>query len=126
MDLQTAQDQLCRWINEHRDNLKDTVFPFQGNVWDCTPIAVSNIIGVNTMINSGVSLPDAFTWRTADNQNIPVNAQFMAGLGMSYFVFSNTCYGACWQHKAIVSALTDTDEVLNYDYTSTLWPSATS
>jgi len=120
--LQQAIDEVYDKIDELKFNILYAGFTYtDGNNYDSDPISVANITATLSILNSGITLPDGFTWRTQGNTNIPYNnAQFIT-FATSIFTWGEEVYIASWQIKAAVGALTDAASVIAYDITAG-WP----
>lgn len=122
VSLATLKTEKAAEINAHRDVVLFDRFPFDNKRWDCDADSRANIIGANTLaIVGGGQLPPDFVWRDYDNNNHQATAAYMAQMGAAMFTFSATCYGASWQHKAAVQALTTAAAVRAYDFSGG-WP----
>lgn len=122
-DLDNARKTVTMWVNERRNTLSQTYFTFAGYQWDCDQVSRSNINGLLTIgLLNGGHLPP-MTWRTYDNNNIPITMQFMAGMAVSLGTFVTMTYSASWIHKANIAQITTSaDDVYAYDFTNSLWP----
>jgi hypothetical protein len=108
-------------INALRDKKLNAGFTYNGNVYDSTGISRLNISGAVSTVLAGQTLPSNFTWRTLDNQNIPMNNQQMVAFGLSMSAWTSQVYGVSWYHKANISTMTSTANVDSYDITVG-WP----
>lgn len=123
-------EQLKKWnkdiVNEYRDEKINAGFTFDGNRYDSDERARLNINGACTLAlilkSQGQDFPPTFTWRTKDNQDIPMTADGIIGMAVTLGTYATTCYGASWYHKASVEAMTDVESLLAYDI-SPGWPS---
>lgn len=119
----------CEQINMFRDMRIMSGYTYQGNVYDSDSRAIANITGTTSAIANGVPLPPTFSWRTADNKNIPMNAAEMVAFGASIMSWVSTIYGVSWYHKDTLKGIlasADTDEMkmqqlVDYDF-SAGWP----
>lgn len=127
MSVSQATDVLTSYINSYRINIIGDHCTFQGAQWNTDPTSIANINGIVTigMLNSE-QLPPGQLWRDYNNNMVPVNFMFIAGLAVAVATFVQQVYAASWGHKANVAALTDSTSILAYDYTSTLWPDPNS
>jgi hypothetical protein len=76
----------------------------------------SNILGARVAAMDGLWV-DGSTWRTEDNQNVPVTAADVAGLAAALLVHTQTQYQIAWALKDAVSAATNEAEVA-----AIVWP----
>jgi hypothetical protein len=86
-------------------------FTFEGNQFGADLVSRTNLIGTVGSIQAGIPLPDGFTWRTLDEQNVPMTADALVALGAALLVHCNTQYAKSWALKAQVDATTTADEV---------------
>lgn len=64
-----------------------------------------NIIGAQAAILSDSTvLPEGFIWRSADDQNIPMDADKFKEFAIELFQFSNGIYQEAWTLKAAIDA----------------------
>ena len=124
LSLAEAQAVVSDLIDEHRTNLTQGYFTWNGSPFACDPVSKSNVIGASVMaIANGGNLPAGFVWRDNNNVNHQVTGQQMIQLAAGMFTFLTNCYEAAWIHKANIEAITtSTGDVFAYNYTSTLWP----
>lgn len=69
--------------------------------------AIANITGVLAAVGVGLPLPANFSWRSADNVNVPMNAQVLLGLAGTLMTYRNACYVRSWTLKAQLDAASD-------------------
>lgn len=125
LDVTTAQEYLVDQVDAYRNSIMTAYFTFDGTQWDCDADDVRNLMGINILsVLNGGNLPPGTVWRDAYNNNYPATAQFMGGMAASFLTFGVLNYNASWTHKANIRALTDTNAVLAYNYT-TGWPDPT-
>lgn len=123
-NLADEQNRLIAEVNAYRmDVMNSTGIWVFGHRWDTDEIARSNITGASTALAVGVPLPEGFTWRSADNANVPFNAQMMVGLGAYAMQWVNYVYAASWQMKAEIQALESLEDIDAYDiFDVSHWP----
>ena len=123
-------EQLKDWnkstVNKYRDERINAGFTYNGNSYDSDTTARMNINAACTLalvlLGQGQNFPSTFTWRTADNQNVPVDAAGVIQMGITVGTYVTTCYGASWFHKANIEAIDNIPDLLAYDI-SPGWPS---
>lgn len=70
-----------------------------------------NVIGAQAAIlTDSTALPDGFIWRSADDQNIPMDATKFKQFALALFEFSNTVYQTSWTIKAAIDAASTYEE----------------
>lgn len=84
---------------------------FMGHPFDADAEAIGNINGVLAAVGAGVPLPADFSWRAADNVNVPMGPQGIVGLAGTMLVYRNRCYAASWALKAAIAAADHPDTV---------------
>jgi hypothetical protein len=120
--LETAKGYRRDEVNSRREELLKAGIVFQGNTFDTDDRSIQNIMGVNTRIALGMVLPAGFTWRSANNLDVPMDNVKILALGASMAHWTDAIYNASWTHKRAIDALTTVDAVINYD-TDTGWVS---
>ena len=76
--------------------------PFQGDAE-----AISNINGIIAAIGVGLPLPSGFSWRSADNINVPMTPSVLLGLAGTMIKYRSACYVRSWILKATIDASSD-------------------
>lgn len=85
----------------------DGGFEHDGHIFDSDPRSKSNIIGTATGVTAGLPLPEGFTWRTQDNQDVPMDGPAIIALGAALLQHISTQYAISWQLKAQVDSAPD-------------------
>lgn len=89
----------------------DAGFEYGGHQYDSDLVSRTNIIGTATGVQAGIPMPDGFTWRTSDNQNVPMDGAGVISLGAALLQHVNEQYATSWQLKAQIEAATTPEEV---------------
>lgn len=89
----------------------DSGFEFDGHVYDSDERSQTNIIGTANAVQAGLPLPEGFSWRTKDNQNVPFDSQKVIALGAALLAHVNTQYSISWWLKEQVAQATTVDDV---------------
>lgn len=97
----------------------DSGFVHEGHPYDSDIVSRTNIIGTATGVQAGIPLPEGFTWRTSDNENVPMGGPGIIALGAALLQHVNQQYATSWQLKAEVEAATTPDDV-----EAIRWPTA--
>ncbi len=97
----------------------DSGFVHGGRRFDSDLISRTNIIGTAAGVQAGVPLPEGFTWRTSDNENVPMDGSGVIALGAALLQHVNQSYAASWQLKEQIEAATTPEEVEAIN-----WPTA--
>ena len=122
--LVKAKEELKRLVEDLRDTHIVGGFSYSGDVWDSDEQSQINIIGANSAIAAGITLPPSFTWRSATNRDHPFTAQKLAELGQALLMHKNTCYQVSWYHKSQIDACNNLTQVEAYNVYA-LWPGVT-
>jgi len=117
-----ALNNITNEINNYRDGVLYNGFTYtDGLVYDSDSVSMTNVTATLTIINSGITLPSTFTWRTANNSNQPYsNSTFIAFAG-AIFMWAEEVYAASWTHKANIAGLSTADAINSYNYKAN-WP----
>lgn len=108
-------------INAYRDQVLDAGFWALTHKWDSNERARTNVSGFSVAVLSGLPPPETLYWRDYDNVNVALTYADFEHMAQMLVLFNTQVYAASWVHKNAVDALTDPDDVENYDYT-TGWP----
>lgn len=77
---------------------------FAGHRYDSDPQSVANVTATVAAVAAGIALPAGFTWRTADNVDVPMTASDLVQLGGALLAYGDAVYRASWALKAAVAA----------------------
>jgi len=80
---------------------------FEGHWYDNTQQTVQNLTAVVAAVSAGISLPDGFCWRTADNENVPHDAASITRLAAAFLAYTQACYTHSWALKEAIDAADD-------------------
>jgi hypothetical protein len=105
-------------INIERGKQNSNPIIYENIQFDADEIAQQNVSAWMSTLAGGGTLPSGFTWRSYDNQDIPVDANFINGLGTAMTLRGTQLYQTSWIKKAEVDALTTVEQVNNYDVTT--------
>jgi len=109
--IEYAKNRKRRQIDSERDEAIVAGFTWGGHEWDADTVSRANLTCVASAVTAGIPLPSGFTWRTKDNQNVPVTDTDVLSLGAAMIAHVNTKYQAAWGRKAVVDAATTMEEV---------------
>jgi hypothetical protein len=107
-DLKTAKTDE---INTARAEAINAGIEHNGHRWQTDKTARENITGTLSAVNAGVQLPAEFTWRTEDNQDVPMDATWLTALAAAVLAHVNAQYTRSWALKAQTDAATTAAEV---------------
>jgi hypothetical protein len=119
--LQTAINSQCNVVSSYRDQILYSGFNYNGDLYDSDPQSITNISGTQGFVNAGGTLPDNFVWRDANNINQSYSNETFTEFYMSSVAWVEAIWTVSWIHKANISALTDYNSVMTYDFTVD-WP----
>lgn len=117
ISLENAKELKHNEIDILRNTHMHTPILYDGNTYDADESSRFNLVSIISAVQAGIPLPTGFTWRTADNQNVPHDSTTLIGLAAVMLVQVNTVYNASWVHKNAVDALSTTEEIEAYDHT---------
>lgn len=120
--LQRAKDRRRIRINEFRDERIRQGFWYGGYLFDTDDIARSNAASTVAAVAAGMPIPAGFTWRDAENNDVPMTGTQVIQFGISMLAYVNGLYKYSWNQKAYLQSMTSIDEIRNWDFT-TGWPS---
>lgn len=125
-------DELSSIVDSERTRRIAKGFTFEGNQFDTDDTSLRNLTATVSLLGVGSSLPDGFTWRSADNQNIPMDAAKLLSFGGQILNWVNSNYVASWTIKAELKTIRDhptymddfkLEELDDYDIlTNNNWP----
>lgn len=115
VDAKTLQRAI---ITAAADAAIDGGFEHNGHVYDSDLVSRTNIIGTANAVNSGIELPESFTWRTQDNQDVPMDGAGIIALGAALLVHVNEQYATSWALKAQIDVAETVEDVR-----AVVWPS---
>lgn len=80
----------------------DSGFEYDGHTYDSDAISRLNIVGACTSVTAGIPLPEGFTWRDADNNDVPMDAVGVIELGAAAIRHVQAQYAISWDLKAAI------------------------
>lgn len=106
-------------INRLRDIKINEGIVWNGHAFDTDIAGRANITSIVASISAGISLPEGFSWRTADNNNVVMTEQDVKDLAQVMVAHVNHAYVVSWTHKENLDALSDgtAQAVAEYDIT---------
>lgn len=111
-------------VDAWRDKVRYSGVSLGGYTFDSDPTATVNITGWMTAVNAGIPLPEGFSWRTQDNNDIPFQEEDVKALAAAIVLKTALCYQRAWALKAQINEFTDPNkyqELQTLDIT-TNWP----
>ena len=116
-----AKDLQRSKINAIRDEKISNGFWFQGYLYDTDAIARTNASSTVAAVTAGMTIPAGFTWRDAENNNVPMNAAKVVQFGVSMLAYVSGLYKYSWTLKAAYEAMTTLEELRDQDIING-WP----
>lgn len=74
-------------------------FEFDGHRYDTDPQSLLNLTAAVAAVAAGIPLPNGFAWRSADNINVPHNAESLLSLSAAVLEFTSAVYAKSWELK---------------------------
>ena len=105
--LTAAKARKCADIDAERDRQRYSGVTYKGVRFDSDAVSERNITGWTSAVAAGIPVPEGFTWRSADNRDIPFTAEDILGLAAAMVAKTTACYQRAWQLKALVDVFTD-------------------
>lgn len=123
--LSGKKDSMKVAVNDLRTQKIGDGFTFDGVKYDTFEASINNITSLIAGIAAGFPLPPNFTWRSADNVNIPHTVESLKKLAQALLTYINACYQASWAHKEAIDSKTTLSDLESYDLNSN-WPVASA
>lgn len=115
VDLALAKKHCHAIIDTLRSQAMKSGFEYDGHTYQADPVSYGNLTSAIVAANSGNPLPDGFTWRTADDQNIAVTTEDLVAMGTAALTYITECYQRSWDLKAgvdtAIAAIDTADQV---------------
>jgi len=109
--LEDAKARRKRELNQERLQQIEGGLEWNGHTWDTDRQSRENLTAMVAYLNSGNPLPDGFTWRDADNVDVPLTKDEVIQFGAAMVQFANSVYKRSWAAKAAVDKATAPDEI---------------
>ncbi len=91
-------------INRDRDSAIDGGVSCGVNVFDSDDVSRNNLTSTVAAVQAGVPLPAGFTWRSKNDQDVPLDAAGLIALAGAMLGHVNLQYQKSWNLKAQVAA----------------------
>jgi hypothetical protein len=98
-------------VNAERDRRLMAGHEVMGHRWQTDGQSITNIMGAVTAIIAGWPIPEGYTWRDAENQDVPVTAAEIVQLGLALAGWRSAVIKHGWAIKAVIDAAEDPDAV---------------
>lgn len=121
-DITELKDKKWNDINAYREIVLNRGLWYIGYLWGSDERSRANITGVVASVATGIPLPEGFTWRDNNNNNVPFDATKIVTLGAMMLGYVNMVYNASWNMKTLVDALSTLDAVDAFVIADQAWP----
>lgn len=95
---------MCAKVNALRAIKLAQPVTYMGHQFDSDHEAIMNVNGIVAAIGVGIPLPEGFTWRSADNADVPMSSAQLVGLAAAMLAYRSACYSKSWALKAAINA----------------------
>lgn len=102
LTLEQQRDVMKHRINLLREQKMVEPVSYMDHLFDADETAMQNITGMLAAIAAGLTLPDTFTWRSYDNQDVPFTSPALVGLAAAVMLKRTGLYQRSWYLKATV------------------------
>jgi len=106
ISLEDAQATRHEYVNNARNQAIISGVTYGVNVYDSDAVSRENITGLQAAISNGYTLPDNFTWRTADNTDVSFSQTDINALSYIMLDHVNDQYVISWGLKDNIDAAT--------------------
>ncbi len=122
VNLDKLKEKRKKTINSERDQAIASGFEYAVDtvsygMFDCDPVSVAKITGAVANLLAGSPLPDGFSWRNADNLDVPMDDVLLKGLGAAAATHVYTQHMIARQLKQAIEDATTEEEV-----DAVVWP----
>lgn len=84
---------------------------FEGHRYDSDEAGRANVTAVIAAVSAGISLPANFTWRTANNLDVPMDAATLLALGAAMLEHVERCYRRSWVLKQAIEVAGEPESI---------------
>lgn len=101
-------------VNGERGRILDRLtVTLAGYTFDAGTASYANLLGVGLLLVAGEPLPAGFTWRTVDNQLVPLTAVQVRGLVKAMVQARESLYRQSWALKDSTISASDNPEAID-------------
>lgn len=108
--IERRRAERCAEVNARRTRAIAAGVAFEGYVYDSDSTSLANVTAAVAGAAAGIPIPEGFTWRTADNVNVPMDVEQLVALGAAMLAHGSACYAYSW---ALKDAINDSDDPLS-------------
>lgn len=91
-------------ISAARDDAIAAGIAWNSHSWQADDRSRALLTGAVAAFQAGVPIPQGFTWRTADNQDVPMAMADLVGLAAAMLQAADAAYSRSWKLKAQIDA----------------------
>lgn len=113
-DIGALKDKRIAEVNKHRDLIIDGGVEFNGSIFDSDAVARANINATASSIGLGEVLPEGFSWRNANNIDVPMDADLFKAFAMAVFSHVYAAHMTARNHKDTINAMDTAEAVAAY------------
>ena len=113
-DLSALKEQRIREVNQARDGLINGGVVFDGKLFDSDIISRSNITATAASIGLGEVLLEGFSWRNANNEDVPMDVETFRMFSMTVFGHVYAAHITARNHKDTINAMDTAEAVAAY------------
>lgn len=120
LSLIETKEKRKAFINSERNRVINEGMEFEGNVFDIDDVSLSRISSVITAVNVSVPLPEGFTWRSKDNQNVPMDSTKLITFGATALGYFSSIMQKSWALKDLIDTKNTKAKVVQVTWETTL------
>ena len=110
------RSEIAAQVNGMRSRaLEQLTVAVNGWTFSANTASYANLLGIGTLLLAGDALPAGFTWRTVDNQLVPLTALQVKGLVRLMVQAREAVYRRSWQLKDGDIASSDSPEAIDIE-----------
>lgn len=111
-DLEITREKLKSWVETTRDYQCFKPVVWGGHTWQADPRSQELIAQAVSLAASGAA-PVPGTWRTLDNQDVPIDLDYLKGLAGVIAEQVQSSYQRSWDLKAAIASAQTIQELNN-------------
>ena len=113
--LEETKNEKKALVNQIRKDKISSGYTWNGNKWDIDPESMSILSNYCSAISNGIELPDNFTWRSKENNNVSMNEVELSQLNAILINQINAIYNYSWQLKETIDSISTLAELDSFD-----------
>lgn len=120
VSLSDVKESRKSFINQERDRILTEGMLFDSSMFDCDSKAQNNLTSLVAAVAAGVPLPDEFTWRSFDNQDIPMDNIKLIQFAGTMLAYTNSVYSKSFKLKNLIDTKSTKTAVNNIDWNTSV------